>query len=112
MNCKPGDLAYVRGCISEPEINGRVVEVLHAAPPHDYLLPDGTLSIRPKNPRPAWAVKFSSPKAMKWSDGKVRNSLYATCVDTILLPIRDPGEDARDQTLDWLPVPSKEGETA
>lgn len=26
-----------------------------------------------------------------------------------LRPIDNPGDDARDQSLDWLPVPSKEG---
>lgn len=32
--------------------------------------------------------------------------------DDYLRPIRDPGEDARDETLDWLPVPTAIKETA
>lgn len=32
MNCKPGDLAYIVGCVF-PENNGRVVEVLSAFGP-------------------------------------------------------------------------------
>ena len=29
--------------------------------------------------------------------------------DQCLKRLDDPGDDARDETLDWLPVPSKEG---
>lgn len=32
--------------------------------------------------------------------------------DSDLRPIRDPGDDAKDQTLEWLPVPSKQKEHA
>lgn len=28
--------------------------------------------------------------------------------DDYLRPIRDPGDDARDESLSWLPVPSRE----
>lgn len=35
-------------------------------------------------------------------------TLYRHVRDCYLRPIRDPGEDARDETLQWLPVPSKE----
>jgi hypothetical protein len=28
--------------------------------------------------------------------------------DDCLRPIRDPGDDAQDETLSWLPVPSRE----
>lgn len=32
--------------------------------------------------------------------------------DYDLRPIIDPGDDATDETLTWLPVPSRESETA
>jgi len=32
--------------------------------------------------------------------------------DGALRPIRDPGDDAQDETLLWLPTPSRERETA
>ena len=32
--------------------------------------------------------------------------------DSQLRPIRDPGDDARDETLEWLPVPSRDEVTA
>ncbi len=32
--------------------------------------------------------------------------------DSWLRPIRDPGDDAQDETLQWLPVPSTEKEAA
>lgn len=30
--------------------------------------------------------------------------------DSYIRPLRDPGEDAQDETLSWLPVPSTEKE--
>lgn len=33
---------------------------------------------------------------------------YRGVYDGALQPIHDPGEDARDQTLDWLSVPNRE----
>jgi hypothetical protein len=33
---------------------------------------------------------------------------YGFVLDFQLRPIRDPGDDAQDETLDWLPVPTKE----
>jgi hypothetical protein len=30
------------------------------------------------------------------------------CLDADMRPIRDPGEDIKDETLSWLPVPIKE----
>jgi hypothetical protein len=30
--------------------------------------------------------------------------------DSVLRPIRDPGDDAKDETLSWLPTPTQEVE--
>lgn len=36
----------------------------------------------------------------------------ALCYDANLRPIRDPSEDAQDETLQWLPAPIQHKETA
>ena len=82
LNCRPGDLAVV---VSVPPYAmtralGSVVRCLE--------LVDGGLG-----GLPMWHV---DPPAANhyWGIG-----------DRWLRPIRDPGEDARDETLDWLPLP-------
>lgn len=44
--------------------------------------------------------------------GRLMGQAVCLAEDYRLRPIRDPGDDARDQTLDWLPVPSTEKESA
>lgn len=84
MNCKPGDLAViVRGAAFAKYI-GTVVRVVET---------DGQF--------------WSTEKSL---DG---NEKYPIIIpDSCLRPIRDPGEDAQDETLSWLPAPSTERETA
>ena len=89
MNCKPGDLARYVGSVSKNY--GRFVLVVSR---NDFC--DGT---------PGWET--APPLYMP--DGR----RFADCVaDVLLRPIRDPGNDATDETLQWLPVPSRERETA
>jgi len=83
MNCKPGDLAVlIRVLDSEFNPNiGRIVEVLHRAPDLDG--------------EPAWTCRMvGSP-----GHTEIGASQQADARDRNLRPIRDPGNDAVDQTL-------------
>jgi hypothetical protein len=89
---------------------GTLVEILHAAPVGDFVLPDG----QPANCVHAdcWVFEFlGKPKSVLIAGPlgvMTRMARFAQCQDKWLKPIRDPGEDARDETLEWLPVPSRE----
>jgi len=81
MNCKPGDLAVIVRGDAFTEYLGRIVRVT--------TLMDGF----------AWRTEESL-------DG---NQDYAILVpDSCLRPLRDSGEGVKDETLGWLPVPTKE----
>ena len=87
MNCKPGDLAVVVG-LGPDEGHwalGRVVQCVSLYVFAGY---------------PCWLLKepMTSPTGVE----------YIGVYDGALKPIRDPGDGARDESLDWLPVPSKE----
>ena len=86
MNCKPGDLARYVG--RWKHAHGMIFQILE---PH------------PTDPG-AWIVapRFPSPRL------GTGDSIW----DHALRPIRDTGDDATDETLSWLPVPSVEGVTA
>lgn len=83
LNCKPGDLAIVVS--GRPVENlGRVIRVIEIKP-IAYLM--------------AWSFEG--------------DLLDVDMVDdSCLKPLRDPGDDARDETLMWLPVPSTTKEAA
>lgn len=82
MNCKPGDLAaLVGGGPADRHLIGRIVRVT-------------CLSGRGA---PCWEY-----------EGKRLTTKYGVVTalaDAALRPIRDPGEDARDETLSWKTVP-------
>jgi hypothetical protein len=90
MNCKPGDLAVVvRAGPLTQDFLGRLVTVKRPGPD---LFVDG--------------IVYAS-----WEyEPELRNSVgvVQAIEDACLRPIRDPGDDARDQTLNWLPAPTKE----
>jgi hypothetical protein len=53
---------------------------------------------------PVWLVEaIGSP--LKWNSAG--NVIRRAINDVCLRPIRDPGEDAKDETLSWLDVPQK-----
>jgi len=96
MNCKPGDLAVTH---SMPMDNGIVVEVIRAVDNSggwEYL-------------GPCWRVKSLGSR---FHLTPTRLSEIADLPDANLRPIRDPGEDAQDETLSWLSVPTREGVAA
>lgn len=87
MNCKPGDLAVCIYSIDKPWLIGRIVRVVKLA----WDLPDHWVVENPPHEWDGRPIAFYDPD---------------------LRPIRDPGDDARDETLEWLPVPSKQKEHA
>lgn len=108
MNCKPGDMAFVMGSSKKhPSTEGIIVEILYASTVGYFTLPCGTPTFNSYSGAPCWVVKFQRPLPIRWSDGKLRDATHATCPDKRLRPIRNPGDDARDETLEWLPVPSR-----
>lgn len=89
MNCKQGDTAYV-------------YRVTHS----DYLWMIGQVvkctRLEVMDGRAGWHLE----------QGITHNTTvfeWMWVADDCLRPIRDPGDDAQDETLEWLPVPSKEG---
>lgn len=91
MNCKPWDFALiVRTGRDTDNLAGKLVRVVR---------------ITRLGPYQAW--EYEGEK-MLGRTGRVVEALEDCC----LRPIRDPGEDARDETLAWLPVPSTEKEAA
>ena len=58
--------------------------------------------------RPAYGYLSNAEDVWHVSAGS-RHWLHS---DARLRPIRDPGDDAKDETLSWLPVPSTEKEAA
>jgi hypothetical protein len=92
MNCKPGDLAVVLRS-DETTLLGivdKIVEVVELTTSEEG--------------GPAWGVS----KPIKCGCAQNCGEWLDCFPDEILRPIRDPGEDAVDQTLQWLPAPIKE----
>lgn len=105
MNCKPGDLAVIVGFNPLiPEITGRIVEVLSAAPAAgDFRLPDGRTN---EAAGPGfWIVKFQNPVRARLDSGGTRLALYGACPDRRLRPLR--GDPGADETMTWAGLPAK-----
>jgi hypothetical protein len=92
MNCEKGDLAV---CVKSYAGNeGKIVRCL-------------TLVEK----------VFSEPLGhqLSWITDPLLRNKAGTCVpvpDILLRPIRPQADDAKDETLQWLPVPSRETESA
>lgn len=104
MNCKPGDLAVIRGCVEYPEENGRLVVVIEHVPGNEWEAPDGHWFAW-DGQTPSTAVESCGSPFDALSDAASMFAVFETCR---VFPIRDPGEDAVDETLLWLPSPHKE----
>jgi len=92
MNCKQGDLAII--VKSRAGNEGKIVRCLKLTGIKPYFGVDGSL-------RDVWEWEIDS--FVVNAGGKLVN--YAP--DDQLRLIRDPGDDAQDETLQWLDVPSK-----
>lgn len=89
LRCKPGDLAIV---VWGTKYAGKLLEVLQAAPPHEFRLPDGQLN----DPCPSgyWVVKIlGAPIPVKLRNGNMRLAPYGTCGDHQIRPLRGLPED-------------------
>jgi hypothetical protein len=107
MNCKPGDLAVIIKDKYSPADIGKIVEVLHEGE-HEWEDAEGfhwyVRSVcGPMEVRVYVGEEFS---------GNLHYDHEAHIPDSCLKPIRDPGEDATDETLEWLPVPTTKKETS
>lgn len=105
MNCKPGDLAIVVRS-KAPWLLGRVVTCvrLHDSQTHDL---DGLPFGGDAGPR--WVIDPPLATHMTLTGKPL---LLYTVADKALRPIRDPGDDAQDETLSWKQVPSREEQPA
>lgn len=106
MNCKPGDLAYTVG-LRLPENNGRIVSVVRLYVEGERL--PGHATIYDTEREPAWVCDSLGTPLITSADGPQMRRVIADCC---LRPIRPQAADARDETLTWLDVPTKQGEKA
>ena len=107
MNCKPGDLAFIWPPKTNNPIDAQIDDQLRGRIVRVVELVRGT------------SGAFSFEGTVWRIETPIRlliPSLGAIGIDGIrdgaLRPIRDPGDDAKDETLEWLPVPSREKEHA
>jgi len=88
MNVKPGDLAY----ITHPDMLGKLVTVLHLAPPEDFAFPNGTLSAAIRWRNGDWVIQaMGAPFDVVRHRGGAGKNEYAVCNDRWLRPIRGDG---------------------
>jgi hypothetical protein len=95
VNCKPGDLARVVHTI-ETELIGMADKIVRV-----------TVASRSASQEMAWAYEG---EMFKCKCTPSCTNVVQCIPDEDLRPIRDPGDDARDETLTWLPVPSRSTE--
>lgn len=114
MNCKPGDLAVVLRPTTTDycSFTDHFVTVVARAVLDSLgmaTLPDGSrINHSGLNFGASWIVELATEITMVSLEGKNVRSRFYTMWDHRLRPLRDPGNDATDETLLWLPVPSKE----
>lgn len=89
LRCKPGDLAVITRALL-PENIGVFCTVLGASGIPDY----------------EWSIRFQSPRRAVLSGDNTIDApgLVGIHPDAWLQPIRDPGEEAVDETLLWNPI--------
>jgi hypothetical protein len=110
LNCKPGDLAIiVRSTLGN---ENKIVRVLYADPGNS--LPSG--SVYEIDGRKWFGISTEFRWVIESQGSDLRSDTGALFKrrpvrDCWLRPIRDPGDDAKDETLSWLPVPTKNTET-
>jgi hypothetical protein len=111
MNCKPGDLAVIVFDGEAPQNIGRFVTVIELfdrpIPGWDDVGPSWT--VLPRTSLVSVGVDYSTGEIMNPFEAHTDECQMP---DKWLRPIRDPGDDAVDETLLWLPVPNREQESA
>lgn len=101
MNCKPGDLAIVIGDDPGCECNiGAMVRILAPTPGTD----PGYWGFEEAS-RPLKMTEVDDPSDVFWVSSSYHPDFaWIGIKDRHLLPIRDPGDDAVDETLRHLRV--------
>lgn len=92
MRCKPNDIARVVSNSANKDALVRVLDQDNCDPGE-------------------WRCEaLQSVAIYQWDRiaGRAKAGTIVWAMDSILRPIRDPGDDAQDETLSWLPVPSRE----
>lgn len=103
MNCKEGDLAVV----VHSDNQGAIVRVLRRSANEDLYSSVTGWKCR------IWECEALSRIKM-WNaafftqDQDAQPGAVVPFADEMLRPIRDPGDDAQDETISWLPVPMPE----
>jgi len=103
---KPGSLCEVVGYIETPGLKGRFVVAIE--PQVIGMSVDGILCLVSE---PAWICEGASSGATLptiLDSGRLVELRKRPIATKVLRPINDPGEDAQDETLLWLDVPSAE----
>jgi hypothetical protein len=99
MNCTPGDLAI---CIRGAKSCGRVVRIIRPAISGEIVANSTGMTLRVAQGGNQWLIEGEVFR--RCTDGVVR--LSPVCNDSDLRPIRDSGDDAKDEML--RPLPKKE----
>jgi len=99
MNCKQGDIAVL--------INGKqagaMMDVLYLEPQGRYIMPDGAVASSLNHEFPTWVCKsLGSP--LRLVCGRV--SMYSSCHDSRLRPIRGEPEKITETEKIHEPSPS------
>lgn len=98
LNCKVGDLAVVINAHYVKSKVGRLVRCIELVQPGFLFVCTVSGDTQVGDFQPTWIVESGNDR---WLHGDAR-----------LRPIRDPGDDAVDESLSWLPVPFPELERA
>jgi hypothetical protein len=100
---KPGGMALIKGNTNIPQLNGRIVKTVRIESEDRWFIDP----VQVVSNLPAGLVFVDG----KTSRGGERGDVTAVA-DRCLQPLSDPGDEAVDETLLWLPVPTKKGEPA
>jgi len=109
MNCVKDDLAVIAIDPADMKLSGMFVTCLYIAPPRRFTLPDGFAHRASNHGSPRWVVEFQREITAYIDAGRTRKTMFAVIPDFALRPIRPQPDDARDETLAWKDVPSREG---
>lgn len=98
MNCKPGDLAIVVRDNYGLGALGKLVEVLYAAPPYQFQLPNGRWNEPASDPGKTWVLRILG--APLRPPGFYYLTEYGTGHDNALRPIKGlPVDEKIDEEI-------------
>lgn len=98
LNCEAGDLARIVRPYLIAEMVGLYVSVVRAGADYETVFT-----------RQGEMCENDGPGGVGWLCDAHAPGFPCFIGDEFLRPIRDPGDDAQDETLSWLPVPTVEG---